>query len=335
MSVIFAQHMHGKKDILSEKALILATKPFAIEFPAISWMHTISTLVLLVAAFSFAIWPSHPAIQLTSGIIAGLFNVRLFVIYHDQQHGAIHRNDKIASAIYWIYGLFTLAPSSIWKRSHDYHHKHNSKLFTASIGSYPIMSRIKFEQSSREERKAYLRTRHPLTIALGYFSMFLIGMCVNSFRSSASRHWDSLLALMLHVSIYIVTLLLFGWISLLCAVIIPSLLAYAIGAYLFYAQHNFPGVKFTDKDGWTYEGAAMESSSYMRMNPFMQWVCANIGYHHIHHLNAKVPFYRLPDAYHQVSEFRNAKTTSWKFKDVAACFRLKIWDSEKDMMTSL
>jgi omega-6 fatty acid desaturase (delta-12 desaturase) len=112
-------------------------------------------------------------------------------------------------------------------------------------------------------------------------------------------------------------------------------LACAIGAYLFYAQHNFPGVKFTEKEGWTYEGAAMESSSYMKMNPFMQWVCANIGFHHIHHLNSKVPFYRLPEAYRKVSEFRNAKTTSWKLKDVAACFRMKIWDSEKGVMTSL
>lgn len=317
------------------KALILATKTFAVEHRMLSWFHTISTMILLCTAFVFAIVPTHAAIQLVSGIFAGLINVRMFVIYHDQQHGAIHRNDSFASALFWIYGLFSLAPSSIWKRSHDYHHTHNSKLYTASIGSYPIVSRTKFEQLSTSEKKAYLRTRHPLTIALGYFSMFLVGMCVNSFRSTPSRHWDSLVAIILHLAVYVIVFLTLGWLAMLCGVLIPSVITYAIGAYLFYAQHNFPGVEFTDKNGWTYEGAAMESSSYMKMNPFMAWVCANIGYHHIHHLNAKIPFYRLPEAYNKVKEFREAKTTSLRPKDIIACFKLKIWDPSKGEMTGV
>lgn len=320
---------------LKDKELILATRPFAREFPAISWMHTVIALMLLIAAFVLAVMHSHPVVKVAAGICAGLLNVRMFVIYHDQQHGAIHRNDRFAHVLFWIYGLFSLSPSSIWKRSHDYHHKHNSKLYTASIGSYPIMSRERFLQASVEEQKQYLRTRHPLTIAFGYFSMFLIGMCVNSFRSSPIRHWDSLLALILHAAIYVVVFIFFGWISALTAVFLPSVLTYAIGAYLFYAQHNFPGVKFTDKAGWTYEGAAMESSSFMQMNPFMQWICANIGFHHIHHLNAKVPFYRLPEAHSKVEEFRNVKITSWKPKDIIECLKLKLWDPESQKMVPL
>ena len=317
------------------KALILATKPFATEYRKKSWLYTISTLALLCTGFLLAILPTHPAIQVISGAMTGLLNVRMFVIYHDQQHGAIHRHDRIAAPLFWIYGLFTMAPSSIWKRSHDYHYKHNSKLFTASIGSYPIVTKAKFQQLSDREKKAYLRTRHPITIALGYFSMFVLGMCLNSFRSSPSRHWDSLCAIILHIAVYVVTYYFLGWMAVVCGVVLPSFIGYAIGAYLFYAQHNFPGVEFTEKAGWTYEGAAMDSSSYMKMNPFMAWVCANIGYHHIHHLNAKVPFYRLPEAYKNIKEFRKAKTTSLSPKDIIACFKLKVWDSEKGVMTGI
>ena len=43
-----------------------------------------------------------------------------------------------------------------------------------------------------------------------------------------------------------------------------SFMAHAIGTYLFYAQHNFPDVSFADSGGWTYEKAAMDSSSYGR-----------------------------------------------------------------------
>jgi acyl-lipid omega-6 desaturase (Delta-12 desaturase) len=333
--ILLLHSMSGIRAHNTDIELILATKPFAQESRAVSWKHSITAFILLCTSFFFAVLPTHPAIQIISGICAGLLNVRMFVIYHDQQHGAIHRKDKFAGALFWVYGLFTLAPSSIWKRSHDYHHKHNSKLYTASIGSYPIMSRTKFESCSEAEKRAYLFSRHPVTIAFGYFSMFMFGMCVNSFRSSPSRHWDSLLALVLHISLYVCCAAFAGWISVIASVALPCLITFAIGAYLFYAQHNFPGVRFTDKPGWTYEGAAMESSSYMQMNPFMQWICANIGFHHIHHLNAKVPFYRLPEAYEKVKEFRNVTVTSLHPKDIAACFRLKIWDSEKREMIPL
>ncbi len=77
---------------------------------------------------------------------------------------------------------------------------------------------------------------------------------------------------------------------------------------LFYAQHNFPSVCFADKAGWTYAKAAIESSSYMVTNRLMAWFTANIGYHHIHHLNARIPFYRLPQVSREIPRFAIAKS---------------------------
>ena len=79
----------------------------------------------------------------------------------------------------------------------------------------------------------------------------------------------------------------------------------------------------------------MLSSSYMTMNPVMHWFTGNIGYHHIHHLNAKIPFYRLPETYQAIPELQNAKTTSLNPRDIIACFRLKVWDVEQQKMVSL
>ena len=106
----------------------------------------------------------------------------------------------------------------------------------------------------------------------------------------------------------------------------PHFVASAIGCYLFYAQHNFPTVSFTDKAGWTYEKAALTSSSFMRMNGFMAWVTANIGYHHVHHLNARIPFYRLPEVMRALPELQEAKTTSLHPAEIWRCLRLKVWD---------
>jgi omega-6 fatty acid desaturase (delta-12 desaturase) len=108
-----------------------------------------------------------------------------------------------------------------------------------------------------------------------------------------------------------------------------------MGAYLFYAQHNFPGVTFSDNKEWAYEKAALESSSYMVMNPVMAWLTGNIGYHHIHHLNSKIPFYRLPEVMAQIKELQSCKRTSLNIKEVIACLRLKIWDQDKNKMVGL
>ena len=108
-----------------------------------------------------------------------------------------------------------------------------------------------------------------------------------------------------------------------------------IGAYLFYAQHNFPGVVFNEGADWSYVGAALQSSSYMRMSFFWRWVTANIGYHHIHHINARIPFYRLPEVMQKIPEMQNVKETTLNPTDIISCFKLKIWDTDKNKMISI
>ncbi|SHM42956.1 omega-6 fatty acid desaturase (delta-12 desaturase) [Chitinophaga jiangningensis] len=317
------------------KDLILATKPFASEVRSSSWFHLWTTLALLAGALTCTLLLPYFVLRLAASILAGLLIVRMFVIYHDHQHHTILQHSPIANAVMTVFGLYILAPASIWKRSHDYHHKNNSKLFSASIGSYPIATRHKFEQMNVREKRAYLFTRHPLTILSGYLSMFLIGMCVQSFLSSPRKHMDSLLAIILHVSGSVAIFYFLGWEAWLLFVFLPFSIACGIGAYLFYAQHNFPGVTFKENEDWCYHDAALLSSSYMVMSPLMNWFTGNIGYHHIHHLNAKIPFYRLPEVMAKIPELQRAKTTSWRLKDVMACCRLKIWDSKLQRMISL
>jgi len=108
-----------------------------------------------------------------------------------------------------------------------------------------------------------------------------------------------------------------------------------VGSYLFYAQHNFPTSTFKNKEEWNYVDAALQSSSYMKMNGMMHWFTGNIGYHHIHHTNAQIPFYNLPTVHERFEEFNVAKTTSLRPADIASCFRVKVWDPEVNRMLAL
>lgn len=321
--------------MLTGKQLILATKPYAQEHRTRSWVELCVTLAAFVLTIIGTIYFSNLWFRIPSSILMSLLMMRLFIIYHDYEHHTILQKSRIAKWIMHAYGLYMLTPASIWKRSHDYHHKNNSKLFSASIGSYPIATKKKFAAMSKSERFAYLANRHPIVILFGYFTIFIFGMCIASFLSTPKKHWDSLIALILHLALSIFVVLFFDVQTWFFSIVLPFSITCAIGSYLFYAQHNFPGVIFNNNEDWTYEKAALESSSYMKTGPIMAWFSGNIGYHHIHHLNARIPFYRLPEAFKNIKELQMAKETSLKLKDIISCFRLKIWDPELQRMITL
>jgi omega-6 fatty acid desaturase (delta-12 desaturase) len=317
------------------KELLLAIKPYAVDSTIKSWWHLLSTALLLAAAFGGTVIDFHWAASVVCSIAAGLLMLRMFVIYHDQQHHAILPRSRVAEVLMRIYGIFTLSPSSIWRSSHNHHHNHNSKLRGAHIGSFPIMTRDQFEKTPGGRRFKYLFMRHPLTILCGYVFIFLFGMCVYPFFNSPSKHYDSLIAFVLHVALATVVGVFLGVQALFLTMLVPFFIAMAIGSYLFYAQHNFPDVAFSDNAGWTYEKAALTSSSFMKMNGIMAWFTANIGYHHVHHLNSRIPFYRLPEAMRALPELQDVKTTSLRPADVWRCLRLKVWDVPRQRMVGL
>ena len=292
-------------------------------------------LIFALGAYTGAAFVSNILERTVFGILAGLITVRMFVLYHDFEHHAILNKSFMGKVIFSAFGILSLAPVSIWKRSHDYHHKHNSKLFSSSIGSYLIITKEKFDSLSHAEQRKYLISRHPITILFGYFTMFFFGISMQSFLSNPKKHYDSLIAMIIHIALIFFVIYFMGWQTWLFAMLIPFFISGCVGDYLFYAQHNFPDVTFHDNKDWAYEKAAMESSSFMDMGPVMNWFTANIGYHHIHHLNSRIPFYRLPEVMNDLPELQHPKRTSLSFKDIAACLKLKVWDSTQGKMVGV
>ncbi|ADE54373.1 fatty acid desaturase family protein [Coraliomargarita akajimensis] len=317
------------------KELILATREFAKDDPVTSWIAVITSALLLASVTAIALWVDNWLLRLPASIIAGLMWVRCFVIYHDHQHHAILDKSKLAERLMRAYGILAMTPSSIWKHSHNHHHNHNSKLRTTHIGSYPVMTAERYLRASKQEQRSYLAMRHPLMIAMGYLTIFVCGMCIIPLTQDPKKHRDAAYALSLHIALYALVASTLGLQAVLFGLFIPCLLAGAAGSYLFYAQHNFPSVSYQENNGWTYEGAALESSSYCVMGPLMNFFTGNIGYHHVHHLNAKIPFYRLPEAYAAMPELQQARTTTLHPAEIRRCLQLKVWDSAAQRMTPL
>jgi len=312
--------------------LIRASSAFEGELRFTTWRLLLSTLAVhglcVWAILQVPWWP----VKALGAVILGLTQVRLFIFFHDALHGAIFRGSKVGHALMSVIGFYVIAVRSVWKETHDYHHQNNAKLVGSSVGSFPVLSVAMRERITPRQHRAYRFARHPLTIIFGYFTVFLFGMTIPPFRRDPRRHWAAPLAALLHIALFLAVAWAVGWVDALFIVVIAGAVAMGVGSYLFYAQHNFPSLRIRGRRDWNHAYAALHSSSMFDMSKLMHWFTGNIGYHHVHHLNHRIPFYRLPEAMRGMPELHQPGRTSWRLRDIRACFDLYLWDPEQERM---
>jgi omega-6 fatty acid desaturase (delta-12 desaturase) len=315
-----------------DKELIAATRPFAVDDPRRSGLHLAVALALTAASVFVGSRHLGYPYRLLAALVEGLLIVRLFIIYHDFMHGSVLRRSRLASWVLHSYGILVLVPPRIWRESHNYHHAHTAKIAGSSIGSFPMVSVEIWKRMMPLQRLGYRIARHPLTILVGYVPLFMLGMCLASFARNPRKYWDSALALFVHLALAVGLIHWAGAATFVFVLLLPLVVACALGGYLFYAQHNFPGVRVQPRQAWSYVSAALTSSSYMSMSPLMSFFAGNIGLHHIHHLNPSIPFYRLPEVMRAVPELDRPADTSLSPRDVWRCLSLKLWDAQRGCM---
>ena len=66
----------------------------------------------------------------------------------------------------------------------------------------------------------------------------------------------------------------------------------------------------------------------------MRWFTGNIGYHHVHHVNVRIPFYRLPEAMAGIRALQSPHTTGLTLRAIRECLRASLWDEDAQRMVS-
>ena len=323
-----------RTDAQADRDLFKATLPFGIESVKTSWWVVGSTFLLLLGSlFGAALAPGWP-LRLFFSILSAPLMVRAFITYHDYMHNAILSRSRLAGWLFRLYSVIALTPPRSWRYSHNYHHGHVGNIDAASDGAFKLMTTDMWRDAAPLARIAYRVERHPLTILAGYFTVFFLSVTVLPFVRNPTRNWDSLLVLLGHGGLIAALWIVGGFDTALFVILLPMTIASMIGSFLFFAQHSFENMRILPAETWTSRRAAIESSSYMKMNRVMRWFTGNIGYHHIHHLNVRIPFYRLPEAMDAITELQSPVTISLSLKDIRACFRCCLWDEGLQRMVS-
>jgi omega-6 fatty acid desaturase (delta-12 desaturase) len=104
------------------------------------------------------------------------------------------------------------------------------------------------------------------------------------------------------------------------------------GFWLFYLQHQFEDVEWYRGKEWNFQTVALKGSSYVKFPKVLQWFSGNIGFHHIHHLNANIPNYHLPRVFKENSIFSEIKPIT--FFESLKTLKLRLWDEKQQKMVS-
>jgi omega-6 fatty acid desaturase (delta-12 desaturase) len=105
-----------------------------------------------------------------------------------------------------------------------------------------------------------------------------------------------------------------------------------VGVWLFYVQHQFEDTYWNEHTDWSYFEAGLQGSSYLVLPKPLQWVTASIGIHHVHHLSARIPNYRLQQCLDENPQLRHVtQITIW---DGIKTLRLALWDEDSRRLIS-
>lgn len=98
------------------------------------------------------------------------------------------------------------------------------------------------------------------------------------------------------------------------------------GVWLFYVQHQYEDVYWQRDENWDYQKVALEGSSFYKLPKILQWFTGNIGYHHVHHLSARIPNYYLEKCHNEHPVFQ--KVHAITFWSSLRTLRYRLWDEE-------
>ncbi len=289
----------------------------------------VNTLVPYMAVWYLMYLSLSVSYWLTLGLalIAGLLVTRVFIFFHDCGHGSFFKSKRTNDIIGFITGMLTFTPYLHWRWQHAVHHGASGDLDRRGDGDIWTLTVKEYQESSPWRRFTYRFARNPFTL----FVLAPLGLLFiyQRFPSPRAKGADRSSVLWMNLALLgMVTGLswLFGFQNYLLMQIPVTLFAGSVGIWMFYVQHQYEDVYWDHHQEWDYTAAALQGSSFYKLPKILQWFTGNIGFHHIHHLSARIPNYNLEECHYSHELFQKVKPiTLW---NSFRCMSLRLWDEK-------
>ncbi len=264
---------------------------------------------------------------------AGGFLVRAFILFHDCCHGSFLSSRRAMDAVGAVLGILTFTPYQEWRHSHGVHHSSVGNLDRRGIGDVWTMTADEYRAAPPFRRFLYRAYRHPL-ILFGFGPLFLF-LIINRFPTKGAKRTQVRSVVLTNFAVLAVAAagcLVLGLREYLTIQLSVLFVAALAGIWLFYVQHQFDPTYWARSEDWQSLDAALLGSSFYKLPAVLRWFSGNIGLHHIHHLNPRIPNYRLQECLKAIPELRleHPLTLGRSFAAVS----LNLWDEARRRLVS-
>jgi omega-6 fatty acid desaturase (delta-12 desaturase) len=285
---------------------------------------------LAIWVLAALIEPSAP-LAIFLGLIVTVFLTRMYSLFHDLTHNSMFESRRANSRWGHVLGYLLFTPYRWWQRQHRVHHAHTGDLDHRGVGEINTLTLAEYESASRPRRLGYRLYRNPMLMLLvGPSLVFLFER-----RFPQRGMTPRILASVVVTNLALVAWALgwsaiLGWQTFLLIQGTTLVAGGAIAAWMLYIQHQYEDTYYQAPGRWRFELAALQGSSYLQLPRPLAWAVGNANFHHVHHLSAKIPNYRLRDAHESHPMFR--RTPIVTIRSSIKTFRLKLWDTESESL---
>lgn len=293
-----------------------------------------------VASFYLYIHGMYAWLPLTFVLQMGAL-MRCFALHHECGHKSLFKTTLQNRVVGTVLGFLAFTPHYYWAIQHGIHHKTSGNLDKRGVGDVEVLTVAEFKQLSPKEKAWYLFTRHPLVIVLlGPLWLFSFNL---RFIKMPPHSQDELVNTKTRLSVYLTDLFLllasvaviyyFGIVAYLLLVVLPVWMAGSSLITLFYIQHNFDDAYYRREEDWSHHETSLKGASYFKLPWVLNWLTANIAYHHIHHYNARIPYYKLPQCLADIPDVQQPYTI--RLRDITRLYRLRLYDEQSKKLVEL
>jgi omega-6 fatty acid desaturase (delta-12 desaturase) len=270
---------------------------------------------------------------LAVAVPASGFLVRIYILFHDCTHGSFLATKRANQRLGTVLGLLVFSNFMAWKHNHQIHHATAGDLERRGVGDLPTMTVAEYDAAPAKTRLAYRLYRNPVVLlGLGpLWSLVIQPRFADGKARPRIKRSVHLTNLALVAAVAAVCLVI-GWQAFLLVQVPLIMMAGAVGVWLFYVQHQFEDAYWESGERWSYADAALEGSSHLKLPKVLQFFSGNIGLHHVHHLNARIPNYNLQRAHDENAIFQTVpELTLW---DGIRSLHLKLWDEDANRLVT-
>lgn len=278
---------------------------------------------LMIVSIAYSYWLTFILAIITAG-----FQIRIFIIFHDCVHGSFFKSKQLNTTFGVILGIITFTPFHRWQNDHIIHHRTVGNLDKRGIGDVHTLTVTEYLDRSKWKRFLYRLYRHPVFLfGIAPLLVFLVQYRIPKSRYSKQVNTYTIVTNVVLACLVALLIYIIGWKAYLFIQLVVLYIAAAHGIWLFYVQHQFENVTWTNTKEWNYQSMALYGSSYFKLPTVLQWFTGNIGFHHIHHLSPIIPNYNLAKCHNENDMFRKIKPITL-FTSLKSMM-LRLWDEKK------